>query len=217
MKCRFCAAVTVLLVFGFGIFGRGKLATYTNITVDPNFINDFSVAEIPTSFAIQDCEILKKILPESPIILKVTPVNTPEFFFKGWQQKVRIEHVFSGEGLARGSEIYITYDRWKAYVARKEMDLSFVNFMKDGADYLIFLSESIGYTKDGTEVFQLPQNHVIVPVFSYTAHDNVIYPVSEESTYVPYEAVSDNEFFAVDTEGLDAFLELKNFLLEKYK
>ena len=57
MKCRFCAAVTVLLVFGFGIFGRGKLATYTNITVDPNFINDFSVAEIPTSFAIQDCEI----------------------------------------------------------------------------------------------------------------------------------------------------------------
>lgn len=41
MKCRFCAAVTVLLVFGFGIFGRGKLATYTNITVDPNFINDF--------------------------------------------------------------------------------------------------------------------------------------------------------------------------------
>ena len=38
---RFCVTVTVLLVFGFGIFGRGKLATYTNITVDPNFINDF--------------------------------------------------------------------------------------------------------------------------------------------------------------------------------
>ena len=48
-------------------------------------------------------------------------------------------------------------------------------------------------------------------------HDNVIYPVSGESTYVPYKEVSDNEFFAVDTEGLDAFLELKNFLLEKYK
>ena len=136
MKYRFCVTVTVLLVFGFGIFGRGKLATYTNVTADPNFINEFSVAEIPTAFAIQDCEVLKKILPESPIILKVTPVDTPEFFFKGWQQKVRIEHVFSGEGLASGSEIYITYDRWKAYVARKEMDLSFVNFMKDGADYL---------------------------------------------------------------------------------
>ena len=50
MKYRFCVTVTVLLVFGFGIFGRGKLDTYTNITVDPNFINDFSVAEIPTSF-----------------------------------------------------------------------------------------------------------------------------------------------------------------------
>ena len=217
MKYRFCVTVTVLLVFGFGIFGRGKLATYTNVTADPNFINEFSVAEIPTAFAIQDCEVLKKILPESPIILKVTPVDTPEFFFKGWQQKVRIEHVFSGEGLASGSEIYITYDRWKAYVARKEMDLSFVNFMKDGADYLVFLSESIGYTKDGIEVFQLPKDHAIASVFSYAAHDNVIYPVSGESTYVPYKEVSDNEFFAVDTEGLDAFLELKNFLMEKYK
>ena len=66
MKCRFCAAVTVLLVFGFGIFGRGKLDTYTNITVDPNFINDFSVAEIPTSFAIQDCDILKKHFQNPP-------------------------------------------------------------------------------------------------------------------------------------------------------
>ena len=47
--------------------------------------------------------------------------------------------------MASGSEIYITFDRWKVYVVRKEMDLSFVNFMKDGADYLIFLSESIGY------------------------------------------------------------------------
>ena len=217
MKCRFCVAVTVLLVFGFGIFGRGKLATYTNVTADPNFINEFSVAEIPTAFAIQDCEVLKKILPESPIILKVTPVDTPEFFFKGWQQKVRIEQVFLGENLASGSEIYITFDRWKACVARKEMNLSFVNFMKDGADYLVFLSESIGYTKDGIEVFQLPKDHAIASVFSYAAHDNVIYPVSGESTYVPYKEVSDNEFFAVDTEGLDAFLELKNFLIEKYK
>ena len=65
---------------------------------------------------------------------------------------------FLGENLASGSEIYITFDRWKVYVVRKEMDLSFVNFMKDGADYLIFLSESIGYTKDGTEVFQLPKS-----------------------------------------------------------
>lgn len=89
--------------------------------------------------------------------------------------------------------------------------------MKDGAEYLVFLSESIGYTKDGIEVFQLPKDHAIASVFSYEVHDNVIYPVSGESTYVPYKEVSDNEFFAVDTEGLDAFIELKNFLLEKYK
>lgn len=71
--------------------------------------------------------------------------------------------------MASGSEIYITFDRWKVYVVRKEMDLSFVNFMKDGADYLIFLSESIGYTKDGTEVFQYPQK-LLLPQYLAIQH-----------------------------------------------
>jgi hypothetical protein len=217
MKYRFIVVSTVILIVGFGMFGRIKLSTYTNVTADFDFTNEFSVAEIPASFAIQDCKDLKETLPESSIILKVTPVQSPEFFFKGWQQKVRVESIFSGEGLTEGSEIYITFDRWKVHVASKEMDLSFVNYMKNGADYLIFLDRSIGYTKDGTEIFQLPQDHVIAPVFGYATYDNVIYPVTGESTYVPYSAVSENEFFAVDTEGMEAFLELKNYFMQIYK
>ena len=218
MKYRLLTGFTVLLICGFGIFGRIKLATYTNITSDPSFVNEFSVAEIPTSIAITDCQALKEILPEAPIILKVTPIGTPEFFFQGWQQKVRVEHVFSGEGLESGSEIYLFANSWEVHVVEKQMDLSFVNFMKDGEDYLIFSSGSIGYTKDEVEVLQLRKNQFIAPIFNYEEpDDNIIYPVSGDSTYVPYKAVSGNEFFAVDSEGLEAFYELKEFLLQMYQ
>lgn len=94
MKYRLLTGFTVLLICGFGIFGRIKLATYTNITSDPSFVNEFSYEE-------------------------------PD--------------------------------------------------------------------------------------------DNIIYPVSGDSTYVPYKAVSGNEFFAVDSEGLEAFRELKEFLLQMYQ
>jgi hypothetical protein len=217
MKYRLLTGFTVLLICGFGIFGRIKLATYTDITSDPSFVNEFSVAEIPTSIAITDCQALKEILPEAPIILKVTPIGTPEFFFQGWQQKVHIEQIFSGKGLKSDSDIYIFADSWNSYVVEKQMDLSFVNFMKDGEEYLIFSSGSIGYTKEGIEVFQLQKNQFIAPVFAYKNHNNAIYPVSGESTYVPYKAVSGNEFFAVDSEGLDAFLEIKDFFIQMYK
>ncbi len=216
MKYRILTVLTVILILGFGILGRIKLATYTNITIDPTFINKFSVAEIPTSIAIKDCQALKEILPKAPIILKVTPIDTPKFFFKGWQQKVRVERVFLGEGLESGKEIYIFADSWKAYVVEKQMDLSFVNFMESGREYLIFASKSVGYTKNGTEVLQLQKNQFIAPIFSYGEHYNVIYPVSGDSTYVPYDAVSNNEFFAVDTDGLDAFIDLKEFLTQTY-
>ena len=37
-----------------------------------------------------------------------------------------------------------------------------------------------------------------------------------ESTYVPYKEVADNEFFAVDSEGLNEFLMLKEEMIERY-
>lgn len=67
-------------------------------------------------------------------------------------------------------------------------------------------------------MLRLQKNQFIAPIFNYEEpDDNIIYPVSGDSTYIPYKAVSGNEFFAVDSEGLEAFRELKEFLLQIYQ
>ena len=216
MKKYTFAFVIIVLVLAFGVLVWTKLATYTDITSDPAFMDDFYVAEIPSTLAIEDCQSLKTELLYAPIILKVTPLHKPEFFFKGWQQKVRIEYIFSASTLCEGDEIYITSSRWKAYIKDKAIDTSFVNFMSEGQSYLIFVEKSVGFEHDKTEVFKLYTKRYIAPVFSYDIHANSVYPVSGDSTYVPYAEVNNNEFFADSVEGLDAFLSLKSLLIETF-
>ena len=217
MKLRVHIGIIIVLLICFGILGISKRSSYTDITSDPDFLNDFYVAEMPSSLAVDDCALLRKELPASPVILKVTPVDAPEYFFAGRQQKVSILQVFAGEDLAAGDEIYITADHWRVYVGDKAMDTGFVNNMKEGSDYLVFLSDSIGYSiKDNTQVFRLQSGQYINAVFNYATCDNVIYPTPGDSNYVPYTEVASNEFFAVDQEGLNAYLSLKKELFDMY-
>ena len=138
-------------------------------------------------------------------------------FFAGCQQKVRVLDVFSGNDILVNEETYITADRRRVYVSEKTMNTGFVNNMKEGSIYLVFLSDSIGYSsEDNTPVFRLQSGQYINAVFNYAPCDNVIYPTSGDSTYVPYVEVSNNEFFSTNQEGLDAFLSLKEALLGTY-
>lgn len=94
--------------------------------------------------------------------------------------------------------------------------MGYVNFMKVGNKYLVFLSGIVGNAEDGTNVFRLQSGQFIAPVFSYKECENITYPISGESTYVPYIEVSDNEFFAVEAEGLRTFLALKSEMIDIY-
>jgi len=214
LKFKIHLIIITVIVAGFAILGLSKRSSYTNITAEEDFMNDFYVAEIPTSLAANDCLSLKASLPESPVILKVIPVDSPENFFAGRQQKVTITHVYAGDGLKVGDEIYITTYRGQVDMQEHAIMTGFVNDMKKSEEYLVFLTEPIGISNDKiTPVFYLQMGSYINPVFSLAAHDNVIYPVSGDTTYVPYSEVSENEFFATEQEGLDAFLELKEEML----
>lgn len=218
MKLRYYCILLALALLGFGAFGLSKRGTYTDITADPDFIYDFYVGELDTDLVKSSCEEMAVSLPSSPVILKVTPLDTPEYFCQGRQQKARVEKVFSGDKLSVGDEIYITASHWMVYSDDNSIDTGFVNFMKSEKSYLVFLTDFVGYAEDNqTKVYCL-QGENIYAVFCYGSCDNVIYPIAEnaESTAAPYSAVADNEFFAAEQEGLDAFLALKEELLAVY-
>lgn len=61
MKLRYHMLLTAILVICFGIIGISKHSSYTDITSDAYFVNDFQIAEIPTAFAVDDCQSLKSL------------------------------------------------------------------------------------------------------------------------------------------------------------
>jgi hypothetical protein len=80
----------------------------------------------------------------------------------------------------------------------------------------VFCDEQISSGRD-TPVYRLYDETRTTPVFCYETIENVIIPTREgESTYVPYEQVRDNEFFANDKETLDAWDGLKGMMIRRY-
>lgn len=55
-----------------------------------------------------------------------------------------------------------------------------------------------------------------VPVFCYEERQNVVIPLTENPTYVPYKDVKGNEFFVTSEEGLKMLEESKARLLSLY-
>ena len=114
----------IFLIIVFGIislaaaFGLYKRQTYTDITKLSDYMNSFAVAQLSEKMAIEECEKLEKLLPESPIILKVHAVEPVEHLFKISQQKVQVDAVYKGKDLNVGDYIYITSNYWKKYDRR---------------------------------------------------------------------------------------------------
>ena len=172
--------------------------------------------------AIEECEKLEKILPESPIILKVYAVEPIEHLFKISRQKVQIDTVYTGSDLNTGDYIYITSNRWKLNTTGEppSIERGFVNVMKEGDAYLVFLTEKME-TLDNEEipVYRIVEESVLLPVFSFDEHENTVAEIGEyqHSSYVQYEKVKDNEFFAATEGALNAMLELKQKLISVVK
>ena len=93
---------------------------------------------------------------------------------------------------------------------------NFVNVMREGSDYLVFLRDYDKIRWDDCTVYYLDENRVIAPVFCYDDIPNIVIPKSGSDTYVPYSEVRDNEFFAASQAGLDAWLSLKQEMLAAY-
>lgn len=211
-------ALAVIATAAWGISERG---TYTDVTSDENYLDNFVVAEMVDTTCAMSCEIMRESLDDSPIIAQVTCTGDVEHLFYASQQPVTISKVFKGEGLREGNEIYLTSRRWRLLVQEdfRAIERGFVNVMKPGAEYLVFITEQVG-ASCGLPVYSLDEVSstmtMFAPVFCYEDSQNVVIPVPQDNTYVPYSEVKNNEFFVTSQEGMDIILALKAELIGKY-
>ena len=221
MKNRVYTLIIILAIAAAALFGAYKRQTYTDFSSIPDYMNDFAGAQLPESMVATECEQLKEALPDAPIIIKVHAVEPLENLFRISRQKVQIDEIYKGTDLSVGETIHIIFNRWRlnTTVEPGSVERGFVNVLKENEEYLIFLSEKVEpLYEENAPIYRLVEEGVIAPIFSYEEHENIIAELGEYeySTYVRYEKVKDNEFFAVTEAGMETMLSLKEKMLEQY-
>ena len=207
-------AIAVLAAAVWGISAKGS---YTDWSSEENYLDSFDVAEMLETTCSRSCESMRDYLDDSPIIAQVTCTGDVEHLFYASQQPVTVSKVFKGGELSEGDEIYLTSSSWCLLVENNfhAIERGYVNIMKSGPEYLVFVTEQVGESND-VPVYSLNSVSIVAPVFCYEDVQNVIIPVPIENTYVPYKEVQNNEFFVTSQESLDMILALKNEFVQKY-
>ena len=218
-KLLYCIFV-LFLTIGFGVFGWINRQSYTNITDQPGYLNQFAVAESSEQRCIDSCQEMKKTLPNAPVIARVTPISDIEPQFGIYLIPLQVIEVYAGDVISVGEEIWMGRQH-KGLIVEREggryAEFGFVNIPQQGREYLVFLSNRVIADGDRTICFlQESDTATPVPMFCYDDIPNVIETPDGVSTYVPYSEVSSNEFFVTTQVGLDAMLELKESLLKSY-
>lgn len=222
MKKYIFPAAVLLLVVGFGMFGWSNRKTYTDITGQPNYLEQFAVAEMPEEICISACRELEKTLPNSPIIARVTSLSELESQFGIYLLRFRIEELYAGESLSVDDEIWVGRQSRGLIVEReggRYLECGFVNVPRKGMEYLIFLSGR-SVSNGGRRIFffqEFSDMVAPVPMFCYEDNqNNVVVEPDGVSTYVAYSEVAFNEFFATTQVGLDAMERVKDKMMVLY-
>lgn len=220
-KCIFSLLLLLALV-GFGVFGAVNRWSYPETTADPHYMDQLQVATMTQegcAFALQN---MQQKLPQSPIILRVTPTSDLTPIFYAGKQRFLVEEVYAGDHLKPGDEIWIVSGSWGAIIDEvyRQMVFYFVNAPKQGQEYLVFLSHQVEIV-DGfasLPVFQLQNRVLIDPIFCYDDMDTQVDapPGQKLDMTVPYKEVADQEFFAESQAVMDALVEAKHALVEQY-
>ena len=211
MKLRHIPSLLYLLaIVGFGIFGAINRQSYPDITAQPDYLNQLSVAVLPDEACAMASQDMLERFPHTPIIARVTPISD------------LIPLFYVGEELSVGEEILITDPSWCILVddVYHHLEGGYVTPAQQGQDYLVFLSRQLEVV-DGwadTPVFQLSGNGMISSIFCYNdlnSHVNTV-PGGLLNSSVPFSEIHQCEFMTATQEGMDILMDAKHALLAQY-
>lgn len=219
---RIFSLFLLLALVGFGVFGAVNRLSYPETTANPDYMDQLQVATLSQDGCDIVLQNMQQKLPQSPIILRVTPTSDLTPIFYAGKQRFLVEEVYAGDHLKPGDEIWIVSGSWCALIDEtyQQMVFYFVNAPKQGQEYLVFLSGQVEIV-DGFEalpVYQLQNGILLDPIFCYNDLDTQVdTPIGQPlDITVPYKEVSDQEFFAESQTVMDALVEAKHALLAQY-
>ena len=217
MKLKYIVFITSILVAIAAVFGIMQRFTYTNITGEAGFKDNLRVAQLGEALVDTSIERMKEELSDSPYILKVKFTGVTEYLYRVSQHKVQVVEVYKGSELQAGDEIYITNGQGHYVPEMKSIELSFVNEMEKDKEYLVFLENKIDTLASQTDNVYMMPDFIITTIFAYQDRECVVSTTHyDDSTYVDYKDVKNNEFFIDTEESMKKIIDFKHSLLEQY-
>lgn len=208
--CAFLAAMA---------FGIVKRQTYKDTLKQEDYLDQLLVGALWEEYLERQCANIQQSLPNAPIILRVETVGEIEHLFGVDRQRVVIRQVYAGEGLEAGEEYYLFSGKWQLSLDGyyDSLERGFVNILEVGTEYLVFAEEVLEDLEGDLSAVKTYNDFTIDPVFCYEERQNVIAPtIDDDTTFVFYKDVRNNEFFVTSEKVLEMMEELKSKMLSLY-
>lgn len=207
--CAFLAAMA---------FGIVKRQTYRDTLKQEDYLDQLLVGELWEDYLEVQCANMQQSLPDAPIILWVETLGKIEHLFNVDRQRVLIRKIYAGAGLETGEEVYLFSRHWQLSLDGyyDSLERGYVNILEVGTEYLVFAEEVLEDMEGDLRAVKLYDDFSITPVFCYEERQNVIMPITGDTSFVPYKEVRNNEFFVTSEKALKMLEELKRSMLSLY-
>lgn len=223
MKLKSILIITVLIITIMTATGLYYKSSYLNYNNEEFPLENFVTGVMNEELLDAQLKKYDNELDSSNYIIAVTCQEKSFFRYSCTTQKVKIEHVFKGNNIKKGDIIEIAKSDSEIFNSdemkingRNCINMGFVNEMKPGYTYLVFLDKKIN-THDENTVIYITDDFIMSPIFCYSdIENNPCTTISDFNLSAWYGDIKDNEFFISSENAIKKMEDYKENLLSKY-
>lgn len=213
-------AAIVLILFCF-ILGIRTRRTFTNHTADEAFLDQMITGLWNDEISPAHLDNLRRLaVEEAEHIFHVKGSGRVEHRTGYNVQRAEVIKVFKGESLPEGTVINFVIGTDYFLLERNAWNNGFVNWVKDGNDYLLFLDKKETAIQSKDDPMYTVVNTVISPIFPYAPNVSVVPSEYQEEIegmhYARIGDIKELDFFAEDQVSLDHWLETQQVLTQQF-
>lgn len=181
-------------------------------------MNDFYIGLIDETLVENHINFMKNSehsLDKSKYILLVTCQSEIEFDFSCGSQKVRVDSVIKGSDAVSEDDVINILKVDTIFNELNSFNIGFINELKIGNQYLVFLDECLTLNKNDT--LFVYNDYIITPYFSVN-EINASPIESEVSDYysAKYSNINNNDVFMMSSDSINKWNEFRKEVIDTY-
>ena len=202
--------IMIAICLTIGLFFKHS---HKNIKDD---IDDFYVGLLDENLVNTEINMMKKTLHNSNYILLVTCEDEIQFDFSFGSQKVKIDSVIKGNNAVSEGDIIDIIKINHVFNSMKAFNMNFINELKTGSQYIIFLDECITLDNHKT-VFIHNIDYFMSPYFSVDEiNASPLESELSDSFSSKYGNVKNQDVFMMSSEAIQQWEQFRKEIIETY-